>query len=271
MLAAGASFALRPYDDTTPALADAGLVNPVVVPFLDTAVGTTVLTLLILAGPVVGVAGLVVRWRRARDVARQQLKWVLWGVGVSLVLFAAGFALGPAVTSLAMLPVPVAVVVAVLRYGLGDVDVVISRSLIYVVLTLVLAAVYVAVVGLLGGAAGRVVDGAAAPVLATAMVAVAAEPVHRRLRGTVNRLIYGSEEDPLSALSHLGERLGAAADPVVVGEQLLPRLVASVATSLDLDYVGVQLADGSRFEHGACGGGRGGAPGCATAAPRSAP
>ena len=106
-------------------------------------------------------------------------------------------------------------------------------------------------VGLLGGALAGVVDGAAAPVLATAMVAVAAEPAHRRLRGTVNRLIYGSEEDPLSALSHLGERLGAAADPVVVGEQLLPRLVASVATSLDLDHVGVELADGSRFEHGA--------------------
>ena len=106
VLAAGVSFALRPYADSTPALADAGLVNPVVLPVLDTAVGAAVLTLLILAGPVVGVAGLVVRWRRARDVARQQLKWVLWGVGVSLVLFAAGFALGPAVTSLAMLPVP---------------------------------------------------------------------------------------------------------------------------------------------------------------------
>lgn len=249
--AAGLSFALRPYDATTPALADTGLVNPVVLPFLDTAAGSLLLTVLILGGPVVGVVGLVVRWRRARGVVRQQLKWVLWGVGMSLVLFAAGFALGPLVTSVAMLPLPVAIVVAALRYGLGDVDVVISRSLVYVVLTLVLAAVYVAVVGLLGGLLADVLDGqAGAPVVATALVAVAAEPVHRRLRSTVNRLIYGTEEDPLTALSRLGEQLGAAADPEVVGEQLLPRMVASVATSLGLGYVGVELADGTRTEHG---------------------
>ena len=80
-------------------------------------------------------AALASRWRRAVDVERQQLKWVLAGYVATLILLVAaqflpvelvGFGVG-----LAMLPLPVAIAVAVLRFGLWDVDLVISRGLVY--------------------------------------------------------------------------------------------------------------------------------------------
>ena len=251
VLAAAASFAFASYASTTPALEAAGLSNPVHLAWIEQPAVATVTMLLTVLGPLLGVVALVVRWQRSRGTERQQLKWVLLGVGAAVVLFAAGFALGPAVTSLAMIPLPAAVTVAVLRYGLGDVDVVVSRSLVYAALTACLLGVYVAVVGLLGGSLARLLgNDTAAPVVATALVAVAAEPLHRRLRASVNRMVHGSAEDPLTELSRLGARLGAVDDPVVVGDQLLPRLVGSAATSLHLPYVAVRLEDGTCVEHG---------------------
>ena len=251
VLAAAATFALAPYASTTPELADAGLTNPVQVEWVAQPGVATMTTLLTVVGPLLGVVALVLRWRRSRGTERQQLKWVLLGVAGAVALFAAGFVLGPTVTSLAMVPLPVAVVVGVLRYGLGDVDVVVSRSLVYGALTVSLLGVYVAVVGLLGGSLARLLgNDTAAPVLATALVAVAAEPLHRRLRAAVNRLVHGSTEDPLTELSRLGTRLGAVEDPAVVGDQLLPRLVSAAAHSLHLPFVAVRLEDGTCVAHG---------------------
>lgn len=249
--AAAASFALAPYTSTTPALADAGLTNPAQVEWMTLPAVATMTTLLTVVGPLLGVVALVLRWRHSKGTERRQLKWVLLGVAAALVLFAAGFVLGPTLTSLAMVPLPAAVMVAVLRYGLGDVDVVVSRSLVYGALTVCLLGVYVAVVGVLGSTlAGLIGNDAAAPVVATALVAVAAEPLHRRLRVAVNRRVHGSAEDPLAELSRLGARLGAVEDPTVVGDQLLPRLVGSTAGSLHLPYVAVRLEDGTCVEHG---------------------
>jgi signal transduction histidine kinase len=251
VLAAASSFAFSSYASTTPALEAAGLSNPMHLTWIERPAVATATMLLTVAGPLIGVVALVLRWRRSRGVERQQLKWVLLGVAAAVATFAAGFVLGPTVTSLAMVPLPAAVVVAVLRYGLGDVDVVVSRSLVYGALTVCLLGLYVAVVGVLGGTLARVLgNDTAAPIVATALVAVAAEPLHRRLRAVVNRRVHGSVEDPLTELSRLGARLAAVEDPAVVGDQLLPRLVGSAAASLHLPYVAVRLEDGTCVEHG---------------------
>lgn len=241
------SFAFTSYAGTTPALAGIGLRNPVLVPVLDRPEVSALMTLLILTGPVLAVAGLIVRWRRSRGVQRQQLKWVLLGVATAIGCFALGFVLGPTASALAMLPLPLGVVVAVLRYRLWDVDVVISRSLVYAALMVCVVAVYVVVVGVLGGMAGRTTG---APILATALVAVAVEPVHRRLRALVNRVVHGTPEDPVTALAELGRRVAAAEDPETVADRLLPHLVSSAARSLHLAHVGVVLSDGTVVEHG---------------------
>ena len=244
---AAAPWAFAPYDATTPELAAAGVVNPVLVPFF-TQPGTQAFGIVLaVLGPVVGVAGAVARWRRATGATRQQLKWVLLGVGASLALFAAGFAWGPSVTALAMLPLPVGIGVAASRYGLWDVDVVISRSLIYAALVVGVVTAYVAVVALLGDALGR---NSGAPILVTALVAVAVEPVHRRLRALVNRLVHGSPDDPHTALAKIGRRLEAVEDGESLAEEVLPQLLGPTARSLRLEHASVELGDGSEVVHG---------------------
>jgi two-component system NarL family sensor kinase len=247
VVAAGAQWALTPYGSWSSSLADAGAVNPVGTALVTQQPAATVLILLVLSGPVLGSAALVARWRRASGTTRQQLKWILMGVAATLALFAGGFVAGPTVTALAMLPLPSGIVVAVLRYGLWKVDVVIGQALVYAALMVCVVLVYVTVVGLLGGLLGRTTG---APILATALVAVAVEPLHRRLRGLVNKVLHGSADDPLTALSRLGSRLESAQDPSTVAEQLLPELVGSAATSLHLPYVGVVLVDGTGVHHG---------------------
>jgi signal transduction histidine kinase len=150
-------------------------------------------------------------------------------------------------TALALVPLPAACLVAALRHGLWDVDVVISRSLVYAALMAVVLAVYAAVVALLGGVLGSTTG---APIVATAAVAVLALPAHRRLAQLVNRLVHGEREEPFAVLRRLGDRLGAAQDDATVAEQVLPDLVATLARAMRLPYVAVQLADGTEVSRG---------------------
>ena len=99
-------------------------------------------------------ASLVVRWRGSSGVTRQQLKWVLLGVAGTLLLVVLS-RLAPlpwqeGLASLAMIPLPAAIGVAVLRHGLWDVEVVMSRSLVYVLVSAVSVAAYVGLVDLAG-------------------------------------------------------------------------------------------------------------------------
>ncbi|MFD1506775.1 histidine kinase [Georgenia yuyongxinii] len=251
VVAASVQWALMPYEAWSPVIADAGAVNPVGADVVATPAAQTMFALVVLAGPLAAAGGLVVRWRASQGATRQQLKWILLGLVWAVVLFAAGFALGPLVTAAAVLPVPAGIVVAVLRYGLWDVDVAISRSLLYLALAAAVATVYVTVVGLLGGLLGATTG---APVLATALVAVLVEPLHRRLRRVVNRVVHGSMSDPLTALAEMGSRAAAAHDASTVGEHLLPRLLASTASTMHLGYAAVELADGSVISSGEVGG-----------------
>jgi signal transduction histidine kinase len=234
-------WALSPYDGWAPALATLGVRNPVAVGWVTGPVASAVVVVTLVPAVGFAIAGLAVRWRRAHGEDRQQLKWILFGVALSLVLFALGFALGPLLTALAMLPFPVACLVAVQRHGLWDVEVVISRSLVYGALTLCVVAGYIAFVGLLGGLLGR---GTGAPLVATALVAVAAEPLHRRLRVGVNRLLHGDRDDPFAALARLGAELESAKDATTVTEQVLPKALSSLARTLRLWHAAVELLDG---------------------------
>ena len=252
--AAGAlSFAVAPYDATTPALTELGLENPVGNDVLSDPAVSALTTLLILSGAVTGVSGLMVRWRRSAD-EREQLKWVVLGVAAAIGLFALGFWLGPAFSALAMLPLPLAVVWAVLRHGMVDVDVVISRSVLYAALTACLVALYLVVVGVVGWVLGSTAgDSRTATVVATALVALAVEPLHRRLRTQVNRVVHGDAEDPYAVLIRLGDRLAAASAPDDLVERVLPAVVEQVARSLRADRAVLVLTDGTTAAYGAAG------------------
>ena len=101
---------------------------------------------------------------------------------------------------------PVAVGIAILKYRLYDIDVVINRSLVYGTLTLFVLGVYAGLVAIADTVSSR--GGAATSLLAAVVVAVAFAPVKDRLQKTVDRLLYGERRDPYRALSQLGSRLG---------------------------------------------------------------
>jgi signal transduction histidine kinase len=243
----GLQWALAPASMWSPMLARAGVVNPL---------GTTAMRgrlvgvstgVLALAAVGVAMASVVVRWRRVDGEVRQQLRWILAGLVVSLLLFFAGFAGGPVLTAAAMLPLPLACLVAVLRYGLWDLPVVISRTVVWVLLTAAVIAVYVGCVWLLGGLLGRTDR---ARLVATVLVAVGVQPLHQRLRTAVNRMMFGRREDPYMALARLGDQLEAVRDADAVSDQVLPELTRSVAVALHRPYVALVLQDGTTVRHG---------------------
>ena len=157
------------------------------------------------------VASVVVRYRRSRGVERQQLKWFLFatslvpvalGLTTVLVLEQHSF-----IIALPLLGLSIAL--AVLRFGLYEIDVVISRTLVYGALASFITAVYVAIVvgiGTLIGSSER--PNLALSILATAIVAVAFQPVRERLQKVANRLVYGKRATPYEVLSEFSERVG---------------------------------------------------------------
>jgi signal transduction histidine kinase len=208
----------------------------------------------VVLGPVVALGSVGLRWHRGRGEPRQQLKWVLVGVVASLLLFAAGFSLGPVATAVAMTPLPVAIVLAVLRLGLWDVDTVLARGLTWLGFSCTLVMVYV---GVLYGMARLLGDGSPAGwsgVAAAAVAVVLAPPVHRAIRSEVNLRVHGSLEDPATALSALGRRLE---DHPVGGESAQSLLIAamsSLTARLGLEGVRLRLADGGSVQSGNQGG-----------------
>jgi two-component system NarL family sensor kinase len=196
-------------------------------------------------------ASLVVRWRMSTGLARQQLKWLLLGVAATLVLagLARAFPGGPTevLAGLAMLPVPFAIAVAVLRHGLWEIDVLISRSIVYAALSAAVIGVYLIAVGLLGRFLG---DWTGAPVVATALAALAALPMHSRLQRWVNLRVHGDVDEPHMALARLGERLAAASDPGELSIRVLRAVINQITRSLRASGVRLVLVDGTTVASG---------------------
>ncbi|SDE57148.1 sensor histidine kinase [Pseudonocardia oroxyli] len=193
------------------------------------------------------VVGLVIRYRRGDEQRRRQLLWLVWAlVGVVVMMVPWGlFGLGPVLQLLAIALVPTAIAIAVLRHQLLDIRLVLSRTVVYVLLS-------AAVVGILAGlvaAAGGAVGGAdrETSVLVTVLVAVAFEPVRRRLQRRVDRALYGDRDDPVRALGHMGGALRSADD--------LAGVCAAVCAALRLPAAavvrgGVELAGSGTWPDG---------------------
>lgn len=189
---------------------------------------------------VAGVVGLMVRFRRARGDERQQLKW-LASVAVFLPVTIAVNNLLPGVAGALPFKVHMAlligtIAVAVLKYRLYDIDLIINRSLVYGTLTVLVLGLYVAVVALLG-AALRARASVGVSLVATGVVAAAFSPLRARLQRGVDQLMYGERHEPYKVISRLGARLEATLAP----DQVLPSVVETVALALKLPYVAVEV------------------------------
>ena len=153
-------------------------------------------------------AALVVRYREGGDVVRRQVLWLLLAVLVVAATSTLEAVLGTQSFLLGILPillVPASIAVAILRHELVDIRLVVSRSVLYLVLTGVVVAGYLGLVALLD----RTVRGTplGSSVLATVLIAVAVNPVRVWLQRLVQRAFYGSRGDPVRAFAAVGARL----------------------------------------------------------------
>jgi hypothetical protein len=211
------------------------LANPIGVPQMGLLEGgpfDAILGAGALLGLLAAVLAVVVRFRRARGIERQQLRWLLTSVLVVPVAFVPlpvrdlGFVFSP----LLMAAVPVSIGVAVLRHRLYEIDRIVSRTVTYAVVIAVLAAVYAAtVVGL-----GSLLDpasGASDVAVAGSTLAVATlfRPVLRRVRSVVDRRFNRSRYDAVRAVEAFTSRLRGEVDLEAVGWELTQLVRATLA------------------------------------------
>ena len=172
---------------------------------------------------VVCAVALFVRYRRASDTEREQIKWLLYASAVFLVVYVGGFVSGLGGTAsiggyiwgvffgLSVITLPAAIGIAILRYRLYDIDVVINRTLVYGSLTAMLAVVY------LGGVAttqavfraltGQVQQPQLAVVVSTLAIAALFNPLRRRIQSFIDRRFYRSKYDAAKTLEAFSTRL----------------------------------------------------------------
>jgi signal transduction histidine kinase len=217
--------------------------------FTGPIVGTvqTVLIPLALAAAI----GCVLRYRRAPADLRHQIKWFASAGSVTAIgLVALALTIGnPLGALLALGPlIPVGAGIGIMKYRLYDIDVVISKTLVYGALAAFITGVYVLVVVVIGSAGAGLAStgsrpGLALSILATAIVAIAFQPVRQRLEHLANRLVYGQRATPYEMLSAFSARMGEA----YATEDLLPRLARILAEGTAAARASVWLRHGDEL------------------------
>jgi hypothetical protein len=205
------------------------IANPLAVPALNGLLaGLWVAALVVLVALVVAAGSLVLRFRRARGTERQQLRWLAWGAtlaSAALVAAMAGLILADDFTLLNLglgvcaAVLPVATGAAILRYRLYDLDRIISHTLAWTLLTLLLGLGYALVVlGL-----GRLLpQGSSLGVAAATLAAAAAfQPARRRLQAAVDRRFNRRRHDAAQTIAAFGTRLRDQVDLDTLTGELL--------------------------------------------------
>src|SRR5436190_3407745 len=171
-------------------------------------------------------AGTILRTRRATGDLKQQLRWLAYAsVVIAVCLVGAIFSNSPqavwdAVILLGFgIAVPASCGIAILKHGLYDLDVVISKTVVYALLAAFFTFVYVAVVVGIGSAIGST-HNTFLTVLAAALIAIAFNPVRERAKRLANRLVYGHRASPYEVLSEFSDRMAETYSL----EDVLPRM-----------------------------------------------
>jgi signal transduction histidine kinase len=226
----GAMFALNAFTEGPLTDVDPPLTNPV--GFLPdiTASGNPAeggpLLVALLVVLVLCVASVFFRYRRASSDERHQLKWFLYAVGIVVLSFPFEELIpefwSNVLFTVVILSLPAMTAVAILKYRLYDIDVVINKTVVYGALAAFITVVYVGIVvgvGALVGSQGNLL----LSIGATAIVALAFQPVRQWARHFANRLVYGKRATPYEVLSELSRGMGGA-----YSAEALPRLATIV-------------------------------------------
>ncbi len=204
----------------------------------------------------IGVYGQIYRYRRlATPVEKQQTKVVVFGFMLVVLM---NILLWPPYVTLSKIPagslhpwwsplngvawwvtvtiIPLSLAIAVMRYRLWDIDILINRALVYGTLSAGIVTLYVLLVGmlsLLSQSTGNLLIS----LLATGLIAFLFQPLRERLQRSVNHLLYGERDDPYAALARLGRRLEASLAP----EAVPLTIVTTIREALKLPYTAIYL------------------------------
>jgi signal transduction histidine kinase len=183
---------------------------------------------------VAGIASLAVRYRRGDETLRRQLLWpllaavVLLALGVPWTLVA-----GTPVFVLFGIPlVPISMTIAILRHGLLDIRLVVSRAVLYTLLTGLVIGVYLGLVLVFDELVPPDL-GQGASALAAVLIALGFNPVRVRLQRAVDKLLYGYRGDPALAVGRVGASLDTG----------LPGVVATVRDTLRIPFAALRVRD----------------------------
>ncbi|TYB57164.1 hypothetical protein FXF51_40730 [Nonomuraea sp. PA05] len=221
-----------------------GSERPNPVGFVPTSIIAACFGVLVSAGALVGAVALGVRVRRAQD-RRQLMPLLPAAVAIAVAALIDSTHTGGTwyagiwLLALTLPALPLATAVSIFRYRLFDIEVLIRRTVVYVVVAALLLGAYLATVTTLN-ALFRERSGVLESLLATGVVAVAFAPVRDAVQRAVGRLLFGNRGEPAVALSHLGHRLEATAAPT----ELLDGAAETVARTLRLPSVAVVTAAG---------------------------
>lgn len=195
-------------------------------------------------GVLAAFAAVVTRFRRSRGVERQQMKWFLYAAAPLLAIPPEGYLpdfVNEIAFGWALIGLPTAIGIAVLKYRLYDVDVVINRTLVYGALTASLALVYLGSVALLGelvfGFTGQ--SSQLAVVASTLTIAALFGPLRRRTQSFVDRRFYRNKYDAARVLAGFSTRLRDETDL----ERLNEDVVAVVRETVQPTYASLWLRD----------------------------
>jgi signal transduction histidine kinase len=203
------------------------------------------------------------RYRKVSNfIERQQTKWVVYGFSLwFLIILVFGFfytrmlilssgSPSPLFTQvfgliwvISIIIFPVSLAVAVMRYRLYDIDIIINRTLVYGVLTASTMGIYVIVVGYLGNIF-QAQEKSIIAFLTTGLVALLFQPFRERLQRVVNRLMYGERDDPMALLLKLGKQLEQTVSP----QAALTGIVETVVQVLKLPYVAISLLSKGEYK-----------------------
>ena len=216
--------------------------NPFAVESLSGFVGPA----LVVAGWVTGLgvvgcfAALIQRFRRGDPELRQQIKWlglVAAVAGSCIVISLASLSacscdesavavvMFTALIFIILLGVPVSIAVALLKYRLYDLDLVVSKALVYGILAALFTLVYVAIVIGVGTVVGDQ-GNSFLTILTAVAIAVAFQPVRERVRHLANRIVYGKRATPYEVLSEFSDKVASA----YAAEDVLPRIAQILVT-----------------------------------------
>lgn len=201
----------------------------------------------------------IYRFKYVSDTSqRQQTKWVIYGISLWFLVLAAGSVpyaqvqqqplgsplpwwhlLNELVYLISMSFLPLSLTIAVSRYRLFDIDIIINRTLVYGSLTITTTGIYIFIVGYIGNTI-QAINQSTLAFLATGLVALIFHPLREWLQKSINRFMFGERDDPFTILSSLSERLEITSE----SEGILPSIVETVGQALKIPYVAIEVNQG---------------------------